>query len=255
MRFVRLVWRGIRDVFDQLVYMSGLSLGWWLCVAPLVVGVFLFILSPLFLPVTLLTSFLIPPATVTLFSMADPRRMVSKPEFADMREVFGSSVKRSWQIGLATVPFLIILLWNTTFFLGSSSFLAAFVPLWIIMFIFLFILMLYMYSLAGTMESGLRNAFRGGMFVLISWPFTAALLSLLILGFGAVLGVLVLPMLLVGPALMASVVNRFTLDALNVEVIDPNAPTHERAFERDRGINPDQSVWDRIKGGGKRGQA
>jgi uncharacterized membrane protein YesL len=254
-RFLKLVWRGIRDVFEQLVFMGGLSLGWWLCVAPLAAGVMLFFLAPFLLPVTLLTASLIPPATVTLFAMADPRRMVCKPDFSDVRSTFASSVKNSWQIALATVPFLAILFWNIMFFLGQTTFLAAFVPLWMIMFIFLFILMLYMFSLAGTMESRLRNAFRGGMFVLVSRPFTAALLSLVIIAGGAIFTVLVLPMLLLGPAMMASIINRFVLDALKVEVIDPNSPTTERAYEREQGINHDQTVWDRIKRGGRSQQA
>ena len=253
MRFVSLIWRGLRDVFEQLVFMASLSLGWWLCAAPLAAGVLLFLLTPLAAPVTILTSFLIPPATVTLFSMADPRRMVNKPDFHDAVEVFAGSVRRGWAIGAATVPFLIILFWNVSFFAGKASFLAAFVPLWLIMFIFLFILMLYMFSLAGTMESRLRNAFRGGMFVLITRPFTAAVLSVLIIVVGALFTVLVLPMLLIGPALMAAVINRFVLDALQVEVIDPNAPTSERMYEREQGLNPEPSMWDRIKSGGKSG--
>lgn len=251
MRFVKLVWRGIRDVFEQLVFMGGLSLGWWLCVAPLAAGVMLFFLAPILLPVTLLTSFLIPPATVTLFAMADPRRMVSKPDFSDIRMTFATSIKSSWQIGLATVPLLIILLWNVVYFLGGGSILSAFVPLWMIMFIFLFILTLYMFSLAGTMESRLRNAFRGGMFVLVSRPFTAATLSLVIIVMGALFTILVLPMLLLGPAMMAAVINRFVLDALQVEVIDPNAPTSERSYEKAQGLNPEQTVWERIKRGGR----
>lgn len=249
MRFISLVWRGTRDVFEQLVYMGGLSLGWWLCAAPLLGGVFLFFVTPLLLPVTLLTAFLVPPATVTLFSLADPRRMISRPDFAEARHVFTTSIKRGWTIALATVPFLLILFWNITFFIGQSSFWAAFVPLWMIMFIFLFIVAIYMFSLAGTMESRLRNAFRGGMFVLITRPFTAALLSILIMVIGAIFTGLVLPMLVIGPALLAAVINRFVFDVLEVDVIDPNKPTHERSFERERGINPDPNLWGRIKRG------
>jgi len=250
-RFVSLTWRGIRDVFEQLMFMATLSLGWWLCVAPLAAGVFLFLLTPLAAPVTVLTSFLIPPATVTLFAMADPRRMVSKPDFHDVLQTFAGSVKQGWSIGAVTVPFLIILFWNVTFFTGQATILAAFVPLWVIIFVFLFILMLYMFSLAGTMESRLRNAFRGGMFVLITRPFTAALLSILIMVVGVLFTLMVLPMLLIGPAMMAAVINRFVLDALQVEVVDPNAPTSERMYEREQGLNPELTVWDRIKRGGR----
>jgi hypothetical protein len=247
-----LTWRGIRDVFEQFIFMVGLSLAWWLCAVPAVLGVMLFLTAPILLPVALLSVFLIPPATVTLFSMADPRRIVNKPDREEMVAVFLSSVKRGWMIGLSTVPLLLILAWNIAYFQGSNSFLAAFVPLWAILIIFLFILALYMYSLAGTMESQVRNAFRGGMYVLITRPFTGAFLSVLIIVVAVVFGLMVLPMLLIGPALLAAVVNRFVLDALQVEVIDPNSPTTERAYEREKGINPEPTVWDRIKRGGRK---
>lgn len=250
-RFLGLMWRGFRDVFEQMIFMAGLTIGWWLMAAPVVIGVLMFLTAPLLLPLLAVLALFVPPATVTLFSMADPRRIVSRPEFSDVRDVFLSTFKRGWMIGLATVPVLLILGWNIGYFSGSGSFLAAFVPLWVIMFIFLFILMLYMYSLAGTMESGLRNAFRGGMFVLISRPFTALFLSVLILVFGVIFTVMVIPMFLLGPSLMAAVVNRFVLDTLQVEVIDPNSPTVERAYEREKGMNPDPGIWERIKRGGR----
>jgi hypothetical protein len=155
-------------------------------------------------------------------------------------------------IGLCTVPVLVVLFWNITYFTGTGSFLAAFVPLWAIMFISVFILMIYMFAVAGTMESGLRNAFRGGMYVLVSRPFSSLFLSLLIMVVGIVLTVLVLPMVAFGPALMAAVVNRFVLAGLGVEVIDPNAPTSEREFERERGIEHDKTFIQRLRGSGRR---
>lgn len=252
MRFLSLVWRGIRDVFDQLIFMAGLSLAWWICAAPAVFGFMLFLSAPVLLPLALLTTFLMPPATVTLFAMADPRRIVNRPDREEMIGVFRSSVKRGWMIGLATVPLLLILAWNIVYFQGTSSFLAAFVPLWAVLIIFVFILSIYMFSLAGTMESEVRNAFRGGMFVLVSRPFTGALLAILIIVVAVVFTLMVLPMLLIGPALLAGVVNRFVLDVLEVEVIDPNSPTVERAYEREKGINPETGIWERIKRGGRK---
>lgn len=255
MRFLRLVWRGIRDVFEQFTFMAGLSLGWWICATPVFAGFMLFLSTPLLLPAVILTAFFLPPATVTLFAMSDPRRIVNKPDRHEVFSAFATSIKRGWAIGVVTVPFLIVLGWNIAFFEGSGSFLAAFVPLWAIMFLFISVLTLYMFSLAGTMESPLRNAFRGGMFVLVSRPFTAAILGILIFVIGTVFTVMVLPMLIFGPTLIAAIVNRFVLDALKVEVVDPNAPTNERAFERAKGINPEPTVWDRIKRGGRSGSA
>jgi len=230
-RFLKLLWRGVRDVFEQFVLMVSLSLGWWLC---------------------LITVVLAPPATVTLFALADPRRIVNRPDMADAVAVFKAAFKRGWLIALVTVPALAVLTWNIVFFSGTSSFLTAFVPLWTIMLVSLFVLSIYMFSVAGTMESGVRNAFRGAMYVLVSRPFTALLLSLLIFTIGAVMSILVLPMLALGPALLAAVVNRFVLTGLHVEVIDPYAPTVERADERQRGIEYDKTFWQRLRGNGRR---
>jgi uncharacterized membrane protein YesL len=244
-----LVWRGIRDVFEQFVFMIGLSLAWWLCAVPLVMA-FLMVPFFVFLITTPVLGVLLAPATVALFAMADPRRLVSRPDMPEAIGVFKTSVKRGWLIGLCTVPVLVVLFWNITFFAGTTSFLAAFVPLWAIMLISVFVLMLYMFSVAGTMESGLRNAFRGAMYVLVSRPFTALALSVSTIVVGLFMTVLVLPMMALGPAMMAAIVNRFVLAGLNIEVVDPNAPTTEREFERERGIEHDKTFWQRLRGSG-----
>lgn len=234
MRFLGLVWRGIRDVFEQFTTMVLLSLAWWVC---------------------LITIVLAPPATVTLFAMADPRRIVNRPDMSDAVAVFRAAFKRSWLIALATIPALAVLTWNILFFSGTSSFLTAFVPLWTIMLIAIFILSIYMFSVAGTMESGLRNAFRGAMYVLVSRPFTGILLGLLIIAVGAVFAVLVLPMIALGPAVLAAVINRVVLAGLHVEVIDPYAPTNERQVERSQGIEHDKTFVQRLRGSGSRRRA
>jgi hypothetical protein len=51
----------------------------------------------------------------------------------------------------------------------------------------------------------------------------------------------VLPLILFGPGVAAAVINRFVLAGYDVEVIDPSAPTQERAYEVRQGINPDRS--------------
>jgi uncharacterized membrane protein YesL len=249
--FLKIFWRGVRDVYDQFVYFMLLSFAWFACAAPLLVGYTLMAFSPLFIPVTIFTAILVPPATLTLFALTDPRRIVDRPDMREILHIFSESFKRSWTIGGATIPFLVILLWNAAFFGGTESYMAAMVPLWIVMFIFLFILTLYMFSLGGVMESGLRNAFRGGMFVLISRPFVSMFLSIVILVLSFVFSVAILPMLTIGPPLFAAIVNRMVLTELQVPVIDPNAPTNEREWERERGLNVEPTIWDRLKRTGK----
>jgi hypothetical protein len=61
------------------------------------------------------------------------------------------------------------------------------------------------------------------------------------------MSVMVLPMLLFGPALIACIVNRVTLSVLGEQIIDPDAPTPERAEERARGLNPDPGLLSRFR--------
>lgn len=231
MLFLKLLWRGIRDLFEQFVLFCLFSLLWWLC-------------AILIIPA--------PPATVALAAMTDPRRIGATPELSDAIEVFKASWKRSWGIALLTIPFLAMLFWNLTFFAGTDSPLAPMLPLWVIMLVLLFVITLYAFSVAGTMESGIRNAFRGAMYVLVSRPFMGIGLSVLLAFLIVVMTVTVLPILLIGPSLVFSIVNRFTLTILGEEIIDPSSPTTERADERARGVNPDPSFFGRFRGGAGR---
>lgn len=251
MYLLRILGRGARDLYDQFAYFMMLSFAWVLAAVPLFVGYTLLAMSPLLLPLAVFTAFLVPPATVTLFALTDPRRIVDRPDLREMAQIFGDSVRRSWMIAGTTVPLLLILLWNATYFGGTQSFMAAMVPLWLVIFVFLFVLMLYMLCLAGLMESGLRNAFRGGMYVLVSRPFVSLGISLFIIVVGFLFSVTVLPMLTVGPPLFAAIVNRMVLTELKVPVIDPNQPTSERQWERERGLNVESTIWDRLKRGGR----
>ncbi|MGC4191935.1 MAG: hypothetical protein QM589_12355 [Thermomicrobiales bacterium] len=204
------------------------SILWWVCIALIIPG---------------------PPATLALFFMCDPRNRISQPEFGDAVAIFKAAFVRSWKVALVTVPFVITLIWNLFFFSGTDHILVALVPLWMIMLVIMYILMLFSFSVAALMESGPRNALRGSLYVLVSRPFSGIGLSLFMLVLGAALTVTVLPMALLGPALMACIVNRFVLDGLGVPVIDPDSPTDERQDERERGVNPDPTFLSRVRGG------
>lgn len=251
MHFLRIVGRGACDLYDQFAYFMLVSFAWVLAALPLLVGYTMLAVTPLLLPIALFTAFLVPPATVTLFALTDPRRIVDRPDLREIGHIFADSVKRSWAIAAVTLPALAVLIWNATFFGGTETVIATLVPLWLVMFVFLFILTLYMFSLGGLLESGLRNAFRGGMYVLVSRPFVSMFLSLFILVLGFLFTVTVLPMVTIGPPLFAAIVNRMVLTELKVPVVDPNQPTSERQWEREQGLNAETTVWDRLKRGGR----
>jgi uncharacterized membrane protein YesL len=229
--FLRLLGKSVRDVFEQLLTFCLYSLLWWVCIVTVILG---------------------PAATVTLFAMADPRRQVMSPEFSDCIAVMKTSFRRGWGIFLWTVPLIVVLIWNTFYFGGTEEGLRVLIPLWLLMSVILTVLALYAFSVAGTMESGVRNAFRGAIYVLVAKPFRGLLLGLFLIVLSLIMTVTVLPMLFLGPAIIAAIVNRFILDGLGVHVIDPNAPTDERADEHVRGINPDKGILQRLRGSNQR---
>lgn len=218
MRFLRLFLRGMKDVYDQFVLMMAVSVLWWLCAALIVPG---------------------PPATVALFRFADPRNQVRSLELRDFFVTIRESFRTSWAIAGITLPVILILLWNSVFFRGTDSRFALIVPLWVVMMLITVVLMLYAYATVATMESRVRNAFRGSTYLMVMWPFTSGLLIVGILLVVAIFAALVLPLILFGPAVVASIINRFVLAGYNVEVIDPSSPTSERSTEVSRGIDLD----------------
>lgn len=246
MDFFRVFWRGMRDVYDSFMHFIMVSLAFWLCCSPMLLGYGLLSVGPTVAPLFLLSAILVPPAMTVLYDMTDPRRIVNRMEWGEALALMRSAFVRSWKVALISIVPLIMIGWNIVFFSGTTHNLALFVPLWIVMFVFLFVLTLFCFSLAGTHESGWRNAFRGGMYVLVKYPFRTIALSLTIIVIGYIFTLAILPMLIIGPAFFSAIVNRFVFDALEVEVIDPEAPTTEREFERERGINPDRSLVDRI---------
>src|SRR5665811_51755 len=217
-RFFTLFLRGLKDVYDQFVLLMMVSVLWWLSVVLIVPG---------------------PPATVALFRMADPRNQTELPELREFFRIMRDSLRTAWGVAAFTVPVILVPIWNTLFFRGTNSTLAIMVPLWVVMVFIAWVLMLYAFATVATMESKVRNSFRGATYLLVMRPFSSALLVLMLFVVMSIFAVLVLPLILFGPAVTASVINRFALDGYGIEVIDPNKPTTERADERSRGIDTD----------------
>lgn len=246
MEFFRILWQGMRDAYTSFTYFIMVSLAFWLTAVPVAFGYGFLAVGPTVAPLFLVSTALVPPALTVLFALTDPRTVVSRMEWSEALNLLRSSFVRSWKIAIITLLPLVIIAWNIAFFAGTEHTLVFLVPLWIVMWVFLFIFTFYCFSLAGTHESGWRNAFRGAMYVLVKYPFRSIFLSLFIFVLGYAFTLALLPMLVIGPALFAAIVNRFVFDALEVEVIDPDAPTAERAYERERGINPDRTLAERV---------
>jgi uncharacterized membrane protein YesL len=220
-RFLRLFLRGLRDAYDQFVLVMVVSVLWWLCAVLIVPG---------------------PPATVALFRMMDPRNQIEMPEIRDFFRTMRESFKTAWGVAAFTLPVILVLSWNMLFFRDSDSFFAMMVPLWFVMIVITWLLMIYALATVAAMESYVRNAFRGAVYLLVMWPFTSLFLFLLLSLISTLFTVLVLPLILFGPGVAAAVINRFVFAGYDIEIIDPSAPTQERQHEVSRGINLDSGI-------------
>lgn len=210
MRFLRLIGNGFKDTYNQFLALVLYSVVWWICVLLIIPG---------------------PPATVVLFSMADPRRATQVPDWEEARSTFFGAFRRSWLIALVWLPIEVILIIDLAYFGGAHG-LGVLTPLWTLMIILVAIIGMYAFSVAGTMESGFKNAFRGAFYLLITRPFRSLGLFVVVFALEFVMLFMVVPFILLGPGLVASIINRFTLAGLHVDVPDPNAPTTERTMEK-----------------------
>ena len=125
MRFTRLFLRGLKDAYDQFVQLMIVSVLWWICAILIVPG---------------------PPATVALFRMMDPRNAIQTPELGDFFRILRENFRTGWGVALFTVPIILVLSWNMLFFRDSDSVFAIMVPLWFVMIIITFMLMLYAFA-------------------------------------------------------------------------------------------------------------
>lgn len=210
MRFLRLVGSGFKDTYNQFLALVLYSVVWWISIVLIIPG---------------------PPATVALFAMADPRRSTQVPDWEEVRSIFFTSFKRAWFIALLFVPIELILIIDLAFFGGNQG-LGVLTPLWTLMIILVAIVGMFAFSVAGTMESGWKNAYRGAFYLLVTRPFRSFFLILFVFALEFVMLFMVVPFILLGPGLVASIINRFTLAGLKVDVPDPNAPTSEREMEK-----------------------
>jgi len=229
-RFLRLVGRGFHDTFDQFLPLVLFSLAWWAALALIITA---------------------PPATATLFAMADPRRQTTVPDFADALKTFRQVFLRAWGVAMLAIPLMAILIWNLLYFGGTDQRLAVLAPLWTLMILVLVILAGYAQAVTGALLVGVRDAFRAAIFLIVSRPLMSLCLLLFLLVLTAVMIVLVVPFILIWPGLVASIVNRFVLSGLEIEVIDPNQPTPERAVEQRGNESTRDAIFQRARRAGR----
>ena len=219
---VKLIWRGFGDALDHLLPFAVWTLAWWGCLV-------------LILPA--------PAATITLATLTDPRRTVDRPDWRDALAVLRRSLKRGWVLALLTVPIVAVLVANLSAYGTSGSRWSLLVPLWAFLLLLALATVLYAFAIAGLTQAPIRTVIARALLLVVARPLRAVLLIGVVTVFVAIGGALVIPLVLVVPALCAAIINRLVLDGLGLPVIDPLAPTAERLAENQRRANA--SRWRR----------
>lgn len=213
MRTLRLVGRGLTDTLESLLPFMLLTLAWWVCLC-------------LVIPA--------PAATVTLAAMADPRRAVARPDWRETLGAVRRNLWRGWGVILPFLPFVVVLLANLSFYGGRTDRWDVLVPLWTVLLVFAFAGVLYAFAVAGLTDATAWSATKRAGLLIARRPGQALVVAVVVLFVIAASALLVVPLVMFIPALIAAVVNRVVLDGLGLPVLDPLAPTAERLVEEQR---------------------
>lgn len=206
-----MLWRGIADVFDHLLIYMAASLLWWVGILLIVTG---------------------PPATIGLFAVTDPRRAIDRPEPRELVGQMRRNALASWKLAIVVLPVLALLVWDLGFYGGSAGGFAILAPLWFTLLIIALAISLAAAAALALTEASVGVAFRRGAYVILSSPFRAFLVLVACAFYTLIGAVLVVPLVLIVPPLVASTVNRLVLGQLQIPVADPMAPTDERVLEQ-----------------------
>ncbi|MBA2276175.1 MAG: hypothetical protein H0W06_00300 [Chloroflexia bacterium] len=210
MPFIRLIGRGLSDTLEQLLPFTLLTLAWWLC-------------ALLIVPLG--------PATIALFASTDPRRLSVSFEWEETVAIARRSWRRGWLILLATMPPILVLLWNLHAYGIGQSRLVVLVPLWTTLLPLFVGLAIVALAVAALLDLAAGPALRHATTLVLRRPLRALLLVVLLGLLFALGAVLVVPLFMFVPAMAAAIVNRVVLDHLGIAVADPLAPTDERQHE------------------------
>jgi uncharacterized membrane protein YesL len=163
--------------------------------------------------------------------MTDPRRAVDLPEYREAFAVGRGNFRRAWLVALVAIPIPIVLAWNISYYAARSGRFGLLVPLWVLMFLASLAIGLAAFSISPLTDSPVRQSLRLAAYVTLARPFRALAIVILLLIIAIICALLVVPAVLLAPAMIAAIVNRWTLDGLGIEVPDPLAPTEERIHE------------------------
>jgi uncharacterized membrane protein YesL len=209
---VRIVLKGLHDTFEQLLAFTLSSMAWWL-------GVLLIVTAP--------------PATLALFARTDPRIGTEKerPTWGESLSFIRLHFFQAWGLAAITAPLIVVLVINIVTMRPGESEFGALAPVWL--FLLLIAAFITMGAFAGIalLDFSMLVALKRSALLTAAYLPRALIVAILLWLLIVVCAVLVVPLFLFLPATVAATMNRFVLDALKIEVIDPLAPTDERRRE------------------------
>ena len=206
----RIIGRGLSDTFEHLLPFTLLSLSWWLAVLLVIPG---------------------PAATIALCAMTDPRLAVNRPDWRDALRLTRTNLWRGWKIGLMTAVPILILGRNLAYFGAESGRWYWLAPLWLILLVLAVALALMAVSLAAIDPGAAWDVVKQAGRLVLAYPLRAALVTLTLWLFLVMGTLLVVPLVMFIPALLAATANRFVLRGFGIEIADPLEPTEERQRE------------------------
>ena len=214
MRTIKLVGKGFSDTLEHLLPFTVWTVLWWVCLLPIVTA---------------------PGATAALFAVTDPRQATNQPDFRLLFHETRRFIGKGWLLAALPLAVGLLLSWNLWFYVGRDSRFGILVPVWLVFLALTAGVGLSAFAVAALTETPIGDALRTGVALTLSAPFRwlfVAALGYLVLAVGTVL---VIPLVMFIPALIAAIVNRLVLDGLGLPVFDPLTPTDERRREETSG--------------------
>jgi hypothetical protein len=207
----RIALKGVSDTFEYLQPFIVASITWWIGCATIVLA---------------------PAATRALFRVADPR-VISNLErpavWGALRHPLG--VPGAWKLFAVTVIPIGVLLGNLAFYSASDRGWSLLIPLWCVLLVMFALASLAAWSLLALLDQPAGHALRLSAAITLGRPrqlFSTLLVAAPVVVIGSLL---IVPLVLFMPALVAAISNRFTLEGLDIAIPDPLEPSEERRIE------------------------
>ena len=207
---VRLIGRGFSDALEHLLLFALLTFAWWAAVLLVIPG---------------------PGATIALFAMTDPRRAIDPPDWREAVAVARRNLRRGWALALLTVPLPVVLIWNLGFYGTDGGRLGWLIPVWVLLLGLFLALGAFAFSVSALTDAPAVDALKAGAVLVAARPGRAVFTSVIGWLLVALGTILVVPLVMLVPALVAAIVNRVVAAGLGLAIVDPLAPTEERARE------------------------